>query len=167
MATELRFHLCQTKLGWMGLVLSPTGLRATTTFKASRAEALRQVMEMGAGQAASEAEVGDLPQRIRAYAEGLPVRFDDGIDWGGVPPFRRRVLEETRRIPLGETRSYRWLAERVGRPGAARAVGQAMATNPLPVVIPCHRVVASDGSLGGYGGGLAAKEALLRLEGVI
>lgn len=69
------------------------------------------------------------------------------------------------RIPTGETRSYGWLARKVGRPRAARAVGRAMATNPLPIVVPCHRVVASDGSLRGYGGGLAMKAALLRLEG--
>ena len=69
------------------------------------------------------------------------------------------------RIPSGETRSYGWIAEKVGHPRAARAVGRVTATNPLPLVVPCHRVVGSNGSLTGYGGGLRMKEALLRAEG--
>jgi O-6-methylguanine DNA methyltransferase len=73
----------------------------------------------------------------------------------------------TREIPYGQTRSYGWLAARAGKPQAARAVGQAMAANPWPIIVPCHRVVSSNGHLGGYGGGLGMKERLLRLEGAI
>ncbi len=171
MAT-LKVHLCDTKLGWIGLVLSPKGLRATTTPRPSRDEALREVSEMGATEPASEAEAGDLPRRLKAFAEGERVELARDIDWdslsaGGrsVSGFRRAVLKETLRIPAGETRTYGWLARRVGSPRASRAVGRVMATNPLPIVIPCHRVVASDGSLHGYGGGLDVKAALLRLEG--
>ncbi len=160
-----RFYLCDTKLGWIGLVLSPKGLRATTTPRRSRDEALREVSEMGATEPASEAEAGDLPRRLIAFAEGKRVELARAIDWEGVSGFRRAVLEETLRIPAGETRTYGWLARRVGRPRAARAVGRVMATNPLPVVVPCHRVVGSDGSLHGYGGGLHVKAALLRAEG--
>ena len=194
METKLRFYLCDTRLGWIGLVLSPRGLRATTLPRPSRDEALREVAEMGALEPAAEAEAGDLPRRLRAFAEGrradpstgslagprrAPVRGQAGqapstssgqaltaeIDWDGITGFRRAVLEETMRIPVGETRSYGWLARKVGRPRAARAVGRVMATNPFPIVVPCHRVVASDGSLHGYGGGLEVKDALLRLEG--
>ena len=168
-----RFYLCDTKLGWIGLVLSSKGLRATTTPRRSRDEALREVSEMGATEPASEAEAGDLPRRLKAFAEGERVDPSTGsgqglaatIDWEGVSGFRRAVLEETLRIPAGETRTYGWLASRVGSPRASRAVGRVMATNPLPIVVPCHRVVASDGSLHGYGGGLDVKAALLRLEG--
>ncbi len=175
-----RCYLCDTKLGWIGLVLSPKGLRATTTPRRSRDEALREVSEMGATEPATEAEAGDLPRRLKAFAEGERVDPSTGsgqalardIDWDGlsvggrsVSGFRRAVLEETLRIPAGETRTYGWLARRVGSPLASRAVGRVMATNPLPIVVPCHRVVASDGSLHGYGGGLDVKAALLRLEG--
>ena len=174
-----RFHLCETRLGWIGLVLSPRGLRATTLPRPSHDEALREVAEMGALEPASEAEAGELPRRLRDFAEGRRVDPSAGsrhggqagqaltsdIDWAGVSGFRRAVLEETMRIPAGETRSYGWLARKVGRPRAARAVGRVMATNPLPIVVPCHRVVGSDGSLHGYGGGLDVKAALLRLEG--
>ncbi len=160
-----RFYLCDTKLGWIGLVLSPKGLRATTTPRPSRDEALREVSEMGATEPASEAEAGDHPRSLKAFAEGERVELARGIDWEGVSGFRRAVLEETLRIPAGETRTYGWLARRVGSPRASRAVGRVMATNPLPIVVPCHRVVASDDALHGYGGGLDVKAALLRLEG--
>jgi methylated-DNA-[protein]-cysteine S-methyltransferase len=170
METKLTFHLCETKLGWIGLVLSPNGhaggcLRATTLPRRSRDEALREVSEMGALEPATKAVAGDLPRRLRDFAEGHPVVLATDIDWGSITGFRRAVLEETMRIPAGETRSYGWLARKVGRPRAARAVGRVMATNPLPIVVPCHRVVGSDGSLHGYGGGLDVKAALLRLEG--
>ncbi len=172
MATELRFHLCDTRLGWIGLAISAKGLRATTTPRRSRDEALREVSEMGALEPAGQGEAGDLLRRVIALAEGERVDLRDDIDWDNLSAggrsasgFRRAVLEETLRIPAGETRSYGWLARKVGRPRAARAVGRVMATNPLPVVVPCHRVIGSDGSLHGYGGGLHVKAALLRLEG--
>ncbi|MBI4787571.1 MAG: MGMT family protein [Chloroflexi bacterium] len=80
-------------------------------------------------------------------------------------PFQRAVLIAISKIPFGETRSYGWVAREIGQPNAARAVGQALHTNPIPIIIPCHRVIASDGSLGGYGGGLPMKAKLLQLEG--
>jgi len=78
--------------------------------------------------------------------------------------FQWRVLSVTATIPLGRTRSYRWVARAVGRPKAVRAVGQALKKNPFPFIIPCHRVIKSDGSLGGYAGGQKVKQALLALE---
>ena len=168
-----RFYLCDTEIGFIGLLLSPRGLRATTLPRPSRDQALREVAEMGADEPASKAEAGDLPRRLGALAQGQPLDLTADIDWDGLSQpaagsmsgFRRAVLEETLRIPAGRTRTYGWLAAKVGRPRAARAVGRVMATNPLPLVIPCHRVVGSDGSLHGYGGGLPMKAALLRMEG--
>ena len=90
------------------------------------------------------------------YPVGLVV--DDG--------FRRKVLRATARIPYGGVSSYREMAERAGNGRASRAAGTALATNPIPIVVPCHRVLRTGGNLGGYGGGLAMKEALLKMEGV-
>ena len=84
-----------------------------------------------------------------------------------MPPFARRVLAELARIPFGETTTYGALAAKVDAPRAARAVGTVMNRNPIPIVLPCHRVVGANGSLTGYGGGLHVKERLLRLEGVL
>ena len=103
-------------------------------------------------------------ERLQAYFSGSKIAFPDKLDLSSATPFQSRVWSVTRLIPYGETKSYRWVAEQMGQPAAVRAVGQALARNPLPVIIPCHRVIASDGKLGGYSGGLEMKQKLLRLE---
>ena len=160
----MRFHICETELGWIGVVMSPAGLRATTLPHRLRDGALGEVLALGASAEAPEGELNGLADRLRRYGRGEPVAFPDALDFDGVSHFQRAVWQATRDIPRGQTCSYGELAARVGRPGAARAVGQAMARNPWPIIVPCHRVVASDGGLGGYGGGLDMKRRLLRLE---
>jgi methylated-DNA-[protein]-cysteine S-methyltransferase len=163
----MRFHIVDTALGWLGLVLSPAGLRAVTLPRRDREAALAEVLTLGAREEARNDELGDLPERLRGYARGEPVAFPDALDLAAATPFQQAVWLATRDIPRGRTRSYGWLAVWAGRPRAARAVGQAMAANPWPIIVPCHRVVSSSGRLGGYGGGLDMKERLLRLEGAI
>jgi methylated-DNA-[protein]-cysteine S-methyltransferase len=104
--------------------------------------------------------------QLEEYFAGRRQDFDLPLAPRG-SEFQRRVWEELSRIPYGVTISYAELAARVGRPGAARAVGRANGTNPIPVVIPCHRVIGADGSLTGYGGGMPLKRALLALEGAL
>ena len=104
-------------------------------------------------------------RQISEYFEGARKAFDFPmrlISKG----FRKQILENLHRLPFGETISYKELGASIGNPNAARAVGGAVGSNPLPIVIPCHRVLASDGGIGGFGGGLDAKRTLLRLEGV-
>ena len=163
----MKFQIIETALGWVGLVLSPSGLRAVTLSRRDREAALREVFALGAREEARDDELGDLPERLRRYARGEPVAFPDALDFSAATPFQRAVWQATREIPRGQTRSYGWLAAKVGRPRAARAVGQAMATNRWPLIVPCHRVVSSNGRLGGYGGGLDMKERLLFAEGAI
>jgi methylated-DNA-[protein]-cysteine S-methyltransferase len=108
-----------------------------------------------------------LGRRLGTFFSSLG-RYDGPVDLSVVGPFERRVLEQLRAIPRGQVRTYREVARALGRPGAARAVGQACARNPIPLIIPCHRVVRSDGRLGGYSlrGGVALKRRLLVWEGV-
>jgi O-6-methylguanine DNA methyltransferase len=97
---------------------------------------------------------------------GERVEFGDWpLDMRQATPFQRRVWRAVRRIPWGQTRTYWWVAVRIGDPRAARAIGQAMGANPLPLVVPCHRVIRTGGGLGGFGGGLEMKRRLLTLEG--
>lgn len=161
----LRFHVCETDLGWVGIALSDQGLRYITLPRKSRAAALDAMLEFGASDPASDAELGAIPEAIAGIVAGKKPAQTLPIDWTGITPFRRAVMEECMRIPAGQTLTYRDLAAKVGRPGAARAVGRVMATNPWPLLVPCHRVVGSDGTLHGYGGGLPMKAALLRAEG--
>lgn len=101
---------------------------------------------------------------LAEYLEGLRSYFTVPVDLSAVAPFQRSVLEAARKIPFGEIRSYGWVAERTGSPRAVRAVGTALGRNPVPIVVPCHRVLRSDGSLGGYAFGLDLKNRLLSLE---
>jgi len=103
---------------------------------------------------------------LERYFNGVPVSWVGGFIPEG-STFQRKVWQAAARIPFGSTVSYGELAKRIDRPGAARAVAAAMAANPLPILIPCHRVIAADGGLGGYGGGLELKRWLLRHEGVV
>lgn len=103
-------------------------------------------------------------KELSAYFSGQLRSFSTPCDLAPLPPFTRAVLRMTARIPYGEVRSYRWVAERLGKPKATRAVGNALARNPIPIIIPCHRVVRSDGTLGGYALGLGWKKKLLELE---
>ena len=117
-------------------------------------------------QASWQPDRGRLKESVRqltAYFEGRLQHFDVPVAPEGTP-FQRAVWAELQRIPYGETISYRTLAERVGNPRAVRAVGLANGANPISIIIPCHRVIGSNGSLVGYGGGLATKQALLALE---
>lgn len=106
----------------------------------------------------------DARRQLEEYFDGRRRRFDVALDLRLVTGFRRRVVEQLDRIEYGTTASYAAVAERVGNPAAVRAVGSACAHNPVPLLLPCHRVVRSDGSVGQYLGGAAAKAALLQLE---
>jgi methylated-DNA-[protein]-cysteine S-methyltransferase len=112
---------------------------------------------------------GAVLSQLLEYLEGKRVQFDVPIDWTDFTEFQRRVLQATRAIPYGETRTYGEIARSAGSPRAARAVGQAEKANPIPVIIPCHRVIGADGAMVGYGGpeGVDLKARLLKLEGAL
>jgi len=106
-------------------------------------------------------------RELDLYFEGKLTDFDLPLDWQLSKDFRRKVLRAIARIPYGQTRSYTQMATSAGNERAVRAAGTACGSNPIPIVVPCHRVLRSGGALGGYGGGLPMKEGLLELEGVL
>jgi methylated-DNA-[protein]-cysteine S-methyltransferase len=111
------------------------------------------------------ARLDEARREMEQYFERKRERFELRLDWRLSRGFYRDVLRETARVPYGETMSYAEVAARAGRPRAFRAAGSALGSNPMPLVVPCHRIIASGGGLGGYGGGLDVKEFLLELEG--
>lgn len=113
------------------------------------------------------ARLDDARRQLDQYFAGKSHDFDLPIDWQLTTGFRGRVQRAIAQIPFGETRSYMQLAAKAGNERAVRAAGTACGSNPLPIVVPCHRVLRTGGALGGYGGGLPMKEALLRHEGVL
>jgi len=113
--------------------------------------------------------VAPAAEQLRRYLSGQQPGIELAVDMSAMTDFQRLVLGAVRRVPPGEHITYGELARRIGRPRAARAVGRALGSNPIPIVIPCHRVLAADGSLGGYSGrgGVRTKRALLQLEGAL
>ena len=162
------YDVLETPLGWMGMLASARGLKRTTLPEASPDLCITLLgPEMERVEHFPKYFAG-LKSRLALYFDGRPVGFDDQpIVVDDAPDFHRSAWAACRAIPYGETRTYKWLAAQAGSPNAPRAAGQSMARNRLPIIIPCHRVVASDGTLGGFGKGasrLDLKQWLLDLE---
>jgi methylated-DNA-[protein]-cysteine S-methyltransferase len=158
-----------SQLGWMALVVVGTTVKQLT-FGHSTAAAARTAAKRWSEIRAEKTncQLKKLVERLQAYAVGEPDNFRDiRLDPGLLSPFQLQILAQCRRVPYGSTISYADLAARAGHPGAARAVGNCMAANPIPLLIPCHRVVCSNGRIGSYSapGGTAMKRRLLKLEG--
>ena len=161
---ELFYDVLHTGRGWLGVLGSDRGIRRTTLPAATPEAAMA-----GLGPEMKEAQerpgaFAQFHREVEEYFQGRRSRLEAPLDLSGTTEFFRRAWQACRSIPAGETRSYGWLAAQAGRPGAARAAGQAMARNPVPLVVPCHRVVGSDGHLHGFGGGLPMKAWLLSLD---
>lgn len=164
MSQELSYTVFQTDAGWMAVLASEEGIMRATLPRSSADEALNALGECAHQVTRIDERFADLVARLQGYFQGEKPSFPDALDLSAGTAFQRAVWEGARRIPYGETRSYGELAEEIGRPGAGRAVGQAMSRNPVAIVIPCHRVIASGGKLGGFGNRLDLKWALLSLE---
>ena len=148
----------------MVLGSSENGLQFSTMPQPTRKAALARVNYLMVGAVEDPAAFKDLPLRLQSYFEGDPVDFFEKLDLERATSFQQSVWSAARCISYGEVRSYSWVAKQVGKPRACRAVGGAMARNPLPIIVPCHRVVAHDGGLGGFSAGLELKKRLLDLE---
>jgi len=159
----------ETPLGKFWLAVSDIGLAAVEwgksrpEFEAWLVKRFKRAVEYRPKMVARAA------RELRDYLKGRRRLFTLAIDWTLLRPFQQAVLKATYEIPYGETRTYKEIAVHIGRPRAARAVGRAEATNPMPLILPCHRVIGTDNKLHGYGlgEGLKTKEWLLKLEGAL
>lgn len=160
------FRVVSTAAGFVAFAAGDLGLRRVWLPESSESTLRRRVAADMADARENPRLLPGLAAALRDYFEGRPVRFDTPFDWSGRSEFDIAVWKACAEIGYGRTQSYQDLASRVGRPRGARAVGAAMGRNPIPVVVPCHRVLRSDGELGGYSGpgGIAFKRRLLDME---
>lgn len=165
----MHYCLIDTQLGWFGLAWSPQGI-ARAYLPGDSEHSLRQRFDkLGSETADWPAFIDEARQLILGYARGEAVSFEHlPLDLSAVSDFHRRVYDDILQLKRGETTTYGEIARRLGDVGLSRAVGQAMGSNPIPLIIPCHRVLASGGKTGGFSapGGSDSKLRMLALEGV-
>lgn len=160
---SLSWTTIDSPVGELLLVASPAGV-VRIAFECEDFGGVRRDVEKRTGTKAGQGGLGQAEEQLAEYFAGQRREFDLPLDWRLSSGFRTQVQRALTGIAYGETQTYAQLAQRVGNPNAVRAVGSGCATNPLPIVVPCHRVLRSDGALGGYRGGLVAKRVLLDLE---
>lgn len=162
----LRYSMMEdTPVGVIGLAAGEKGLRRLDFVKNEAIFVERLFDRYGDRPILRSDDLDDVRRAMDRYFAGKRLDFDVRVDLSDVSGFSRKVLRETARIPVGKMLTYTEVAARAGNPRASRAAGNALHHNPVAIVVPCHRVLRSDGSLGGYGGGLHVKEWLLEHEG--
>jgi len=166
---DVAYATVDSPLGPLVVAATPRGL-VRLAYTGSRDEG--EVVEDLAGKLSprileAPERLDDVRRELDEYFEGRRADFDVPIDWSLTRGFTGKVLRQTARIGYGKTSTYAEVAGRAGSPRAVRAAGNALGSNPIPVVVPCHRVLRTGGALGGYTGGVERKEFLLRLEGVL
>jgi methylated-DNA-[protein]-cysteine S-methyltransferase len=157
---DVRFDVVPSPIGDLRVAVTARGLTKVSFWAEGWEESLAEAY----GVRVLQAPADDVRRELDEYFEGRRTTFDLPLDLR-VPEFQAQVLHELARVPYGRTETYGHLAAKVGRPGAARAIGTVMNRNPIPIVLPCHRIIGANGSLTGYGGGLERKRHLLQLEG--
>ncbi|MFQ5890587.1 MAG: methylated-DNA--[protein]-cysteine S-methyltransferase [Gemmatimonadota bacterium] len=163
----IRWHSFETPFGTMYVAATSAGL-VRVSWQQPGPDAFAKQLERrfpGRPVIRDPNALGEAERELREYFAGQRACFDLPVDLSSLSEFEQRVLEAARRIPPGEVVCYSELARRIGKPKAARAVGNALGHNPVAIVVPCHRIVRRDGSLGGYGGGVEYKKRLLTIEG--
>jgi methylated-DNA-[protein]-cysteine S-methyltransferase len=163
---DVAYTHADSPLGPLLLAATPRGLACVSysDFRSEDETLGRIAARLSPRVIEAPARLDDVRRQLEDYFEGRRRDFELAIDWGLVGDFGRRVLGRTTRIPYGEVATYGDVAREIGSPRAARATGNALGSNPMPIVVPCHRVVASGGKVGGYTGGLERKQLLLTLE---
>jgi methylated-DNA-[protein]-cysteine S-methyltransferase len=156
-----------TPVGVLGLAAGERGLKRLSYVRNEDDFLERLLAEHGDVPVLRSNGLDDVRRALDRYFSGKRLEFDLPVDLGDLAPFHRRVLDETAKVPVGRVATYTQIASRAGSPRASRAAGNALHNNPVAIVVPCHRVLRTDGSLGGYGGGLPIKEWLLRHEGAL
>jgi len=164
--TSVYYASMRTPIGRLLAACTESGLVRVSVRQEEASFVAELERKLGAHAVRSGRELAPVTRQFERYFAGRSSRFDIPVDLRHLTPFQRRVLGATRRIPRGRVVSYGEIARRIGQAKACRAVGQALGQNPIPIAIPCHRVISANGGLGGYTGGLKLKKKLLAIEGL-
>lgn len=165
----LKYSIFKIEPGWMGVCATKKGISLLVLPRLTKEEVM-EIIKTHTGEAQLEEspqDFEDLKKDIENYFSGKKIDFDYTIDLSRYTPFQSAVFTATRAIPYGETRSYKWVAKKIGSPKGYRAVGQALKINSTPLLVPCHRVIEINEKIGGFSLGMKWKERLLQLEGVL
>jgi methylated-DNA-[protein]-cysteine S-methyltransferase len=161
------YSLFPTAIGWCGVLTAQRGLLRLYVGYAKRDQLLRHILDGVGSPIQKVPATGGVIDKIKRYCSGENVSFAGcKMDWSSLSPFQQKVLKAAMKIPYGTVETYGSLARKIGCPRGSRAVGSALAQNPFPLVIPCHRIIRGDGKSGGFsaGGGVALKNKLLQME---
>lgn len=165
----VEYSLFKTPIGWCGVIKNQKGLKRILIGYIKRHQLIKHIEEYFYNTITKVPPTGELIENIKLYCSGEKISFNKfKIDWSLLTPFQHKVLKKAMKIPYGTVTTYGVLAQKIGSPRGSRAVGNALSNNPFPLLIPCHRIVRSDGKIGGFsaGGGKKLKEKLLRMEQV-
>lgn len=163
---EEHFVIYESSIGYIAVVKRNGKIIRLEVTDKGMYEARKMVSTLHPKATESAAAFKNIRTLLDRYLQGREVDFEVEVDISHLPAFTRAVLTQLRKIPRGQVRTYGWLAKKVGKPGAARAVGQALKRNPIPIIIPCHRIIRDDETIGGFSLGVSLKAKLLALEGV-
>jgi methylated-DNA-[protein]-cysteine S-methyltransferase len=165
---DVAYAMSDSPFGPLLLAATPRGLVKLSLPAYDPEEALEEIAaRISPRVLEAPARLDEARRELDLYFDGKLTEFDLPLDWQLTAGFRRKAQRAIARIPYGQTRSYTEIARSAGNERAVRAAGTACGSNPIPIVVPCHRVLRSGGALGGYGGGLPMKEALLKMEGIL
>jgi len=163
---EEHFVVYESSIGYISIVMKKGKVVSLDVTDKGIYEARKMVLSLHPDATESMTPFKTIRTLLDRYLQGREVDFDVEVDISHLGMFTQKVLTELRRVPWGDVKTYGWLAKKIGKTGAARAVGQALKRNPIPIIIPCHRIIRDDGTIGGFSMGVNIKERLLVLEGV-
>lgn len=163
-----RYTIFNTSFGWCGIVFGEGGIRKLYLPGNKKEKLKKNILNGYRNAVESLSGIKEVINSICNYFDGNNVQFSNFLDMDSMTDFQKKVYKETMKIPFGRVKTYRWLAGKVGIPEGARAVGNALGRNPVPLIIPCHRIVRIDGNLGGFSapGGILLKKKMLMNEGI-
>jgi|TARA_B100000315_G_scaffold112857_1_gene103489 methylated-DNA-[protein]-cysteine S-methyltransferase len=161
------YAIFKTSLGWCGIIYGKHGLIKIYLPGMKKEKLEKSIHSYNKSIVGRSGRITILIRNICSYFKGKNVRFNLPVNMGAMTDFEKKVYKQAMKIPFGKVKTYKWLAEKAGVPNGARAVGNALGKNPVPLIIPCHRVIKSDGRLGGFStpGGILIKRKMLSIEG--